>query len=143
MIKRYILHLEFHWGYRPRISLKRMLRPGDRILNGDEMGTLKLCPECQDGLLHEPDWRAALKNLQSVRPTLAPDPGSWHRSPRAMDFNAPPSPPDAVFRFLELCETSLDYKQGEVITYDHCLWEVDEVMPKNWMRLKLLKEGVF
>lgn len=56
MIKRYILHFEFHWGYRPRISIRRMPRPGDRIMDNGMMGTLEACPNCDgDGLLHRPD----------------------------------------------------------------------------------------
>lgn len=94
MIKRWILHVEFHWGYWPRISFRRVPKPGDRVLNGDEMGTLKLCPECQDGLLHEPDWRAQQK--------LRPYTGSWHATAPAMDLNAKLVDPDASPETLQL-----------------------------------------
>lgn len=75
MIKRYILHLEAHrniFRYRPRISFKRAPRAGDRVKDGGVMGTLRLCPTCQEGFLHEPD---------PVRPKrsrlLPPGPHRW------------------------------------------------------------------
>lgn len=56
MIKRYILHIEFHRGYRPRISFRRVPQPGDRVEDGGEMGTLVACRTCSAmGLLHVPD----------------------------------------------------------------------------------------
>ena len=48
MIARYVLHLEFHWGYVPRISLRRAPRPGDLT----PWGVLVYCEECSgDGFL--------------------------------------------------------------------------------------------
>lgn len=67
MIKRYILHIEFHRGYRPHISFRRVPQPGDRVLDGGVMGTLKRCPTCTDGLLHSPDERPK-KSAESERP---------------------------------------------------------------------------
>lgn len=48
MIYRRILHLEFHWGYWPRVSFRRPLRPGDRLPEG----VLIACETCSGmGLL--------------------------------------------------------------------------------------------
>lgn len=47
MIRRYVLHIEAHIGYRPRISFKRMPRTGDQTPDG----CLVLCPMCQSGYL--------------------------------------------------------------------------------------------
>jgi hypothetical protein len=56
MIRRYILHLEFHWGYRPRISFRRKPRPGDRVMDGGVLGKLITCETCSgDGLLFQSD----------------------------------------------------------------------------------------
>lgn len=56
MIKRYILHIEFRWGYRPHISIKKLPSPGDRIIDGGTPGTLVSCPTCSNaGLLHKAD----------------------------------------------------------------------------------------
>lgn len=58
MIAEYILHLEFHRGYRPRISLRRKPEAGDRVVDGGTPGTLVRCRECGEGFLHVPDLRA-------------------------------------------------------------------------------------
>lgn len=56
MIKRYILHIEFHWGYWPIISFRRTPRHGDRVMDGGEMGTLEACQTCSTvGFLHRAD----------------------------------------------------------------------------------------
>ncbi len=112
MIKRYILHIEAHrnvFRYRPRISFKRAPRHGDRVVDGGVPGTLKLCPECQEGFLHEPDpiWKRAraqkptttplagllveslVRNLASQAVTPPSTTRSPHRSRPAMDFNVP------------------------------------------------------
>lgn len=61
MILIYILHIEFHWGYRPRISIRRKPRVGDRMINGGVPGTLVGCPTCStDGFLHQEDSMAGL-----------------------------------------------------------------------------------
>ena len=75
MIKRYILHFEFHWRYWPRISIKRVPRPGDRVFDGGEWGTLIACPECSgDGLLHlvesEDDSSTLPEELAAADPNL-------------------------------------------------------------------------
>ncbi|MFL6416809.1 MAG: hypothetical protein ACJ74Y_14190 [Bryobacteraceae bacterium] len=67
MIKRYILHLEFHKGYWPPIiSFRRMPRHGDRMVDGGVPGTLIGCPTCSTtGFLHRPDqFPEFLKDLQ-------------------------------------------------------------------------------
>ncbi len=70
MILRYILHVEFHWGYRPRINLRRAPRSGDRVTDGGIPGTLRRCALCGDGFLHEPDPRAVpAKGGQQRHPT--------------------------------------------------------------------------
>jgi hypothetical protein len=56
MIKRWVIHTEFHWGYWPRFSIKRLRRAGERVSDGGQMGTLVVCPECSgEGLLHRLD----------------------------------------------------------------------------------------
>jgi len=47
VILRYVLHIEAHRGYRPRVSFRRAPRPGDIT----PWGVLELCPQCQDGHL--------------------------------------------------------------------------------------------
>lgn len=114
MIKRYVLHIEAHrnvFRYRPRISFKRAPRHGDRVVDGGILGTLKLCPLCQEGFLHEPDPRpswARPKAKVRTRPSLLsmvladlirnasrPDPyptrprRSYHTPRPAFDYNAP------------------------------------------------------
>src|SRR3954467_14874548 len=71
MIKRYILHIEAHKWHLPRISFKRAPKHGDRVMDGGVMGTLKLCPECQEGFLHEPDPpRVHRPRPRPTRPTM-------------------------------------------------------------------------
>lgn len=54
MIRRYILHLEFHKGYKPTISFKRAPYHGQRCVDGGELVILKRCPTCSGvGLLSE------------------------------------------------------------------------------------------
>jgi hypothetical protein len=55
MIARWVIHLEAHRGYRPRLSIRRFPRPGDRVVDGGLTGTLVRCRECGDGLLHQVD----------------------------------------------------------------------------------------
>lgn len=55
MIWIYILHIEFHKGYWPKISIKRKPKHGQYAVDGGYPGTLKLCPTCQDGFLFEQD----------------------------------------------------------------------------------------
>lgn len=60
MIARFELRLEAHRGYRPRLSLRRVPRPGDRFVNGDEPGHLVGCRECSGtGTLHVADQRSS------------------------------------------------------------------------------------
>lgn len=56
MIRRYVLHLEFHLGYRPRVSLRRAPRPGDEVVEMGVTGVLVPCTTCStQGLLFQPD----------------------------------------------------------------------------------------
>jgi hypothetical protein len=56
MIARFIVHIEVHRGYRPRLSIRRAPRPGDRTVDGGMPGVLIACRECDgEGLLHRPD----------------------------------------------------------------------------------------
>jgi hypothetical protein len=55
-IKRYILHVEWHPGYRPHISIRKMPRPGQRVVDGGVSGVLESCSNCSgDGMLLRPD----------------------------------------------------------------------------------------
>jgi hypothetical protein len=72
VIVRYILHIEAHWGYRPRISLRRAPRSGDRVTDGGVPGTLRRCALCGEGFLHEPD------------PIAIPTRGGQQRHPTAL-----------------------------------------------------------
>ena len=41
---------------RLRAAGDALAKPGDRIVNGDQMGTIVTCPTCDgDGILHDPD----------------------------------------------------------------------------------------
>ena len=55
MISRWIVQVEVHRGYRPRLSIRRVPRPGDRVVDGGVPGILVRCGDCGDGLLHRPD----------------------------------------------------------------------------------------
>lgn len=55
MILRLLVHVEWHLGYGWTIAVHRMPRPGDRVVNAGEPGTLQRCPLCGDGFLHIPD----------------------------------------------------------------------------------------
>lgn len=46
MISRWIVHFECHWGYRPRFSIRRAPRVGDRVVDGGEAGVLVACRDC-------------------------------------------------------------------------------------------------
>lgn len=60
MIRRYILHLEWNRGYRPRVSLRRAPRGGDRVMDGGEPGQLMCCHECgSTGFMFRPDRQPA------------------------------------------------------------------------------------
>lgn len=93
MIKRYVLHIEAHKRHLPRVSFKRAPRAGDRVVDGGVPGTLKLCPVCEEGLLHEPDRR---KTRSNVTP---PGPHKWlggycvDCENNALFCPYPPSPP--------------------------------------------------
>ena len=89
MIKRYILHLEFHWGYRPRISFRRAPRHGDRVMDGGEMGTLIACQACSGvGLLHQAD---VIKLPEGVMPNLYPEGARVCKCINLADEFMPPS----------------------------------------------------
>lgn len=51
MIFRRMLHIEWHRGYRPRVSLRRPAQPGDVVWNGDVLCVLDRCYPCGEGLM--------------------------------------------------------------------------------------------
>lgn len=53
-LRRYVLHVEWHPGYRLRLSIRRERRDGDFVLNGDEPSTLVRCQACEDGFFAKP-----------------------------------------------------------------------------------------
>jgi hypothetical protein len=56
MTKRYILHIEWHKGYKPRFSIRRVPRHGDKVFDGGEKGTLIACQTCSTtGFLFKSD----------------------------------------------------------------------------------------
>jgi hypothetical protein len=55
VILRYLLHLEWHCGYRPTVKMRRAPREGDRVVDGGEPGTLVRCRGCGAGFLHQMD----------------------------------------------------------------------------------------
>lgn len=56
MIKRWTIHLEFHWGYWPRFYIRPQPKAGERHIDGGLPGVLVNCKECSGvGLLHQPD----------------------------------------------------------------------------------------
>lgn len=110
MIARYLLHLEAHRGHRPRLSLRRAPRPGDRVVDGGIPGTLAACEPCSgEGFLVEPG--RPLTVLERVRyqlaagvripprllglPPLAPQPATPPAGPYS-GFVTPPSGPTEV-----------------------------------------------
>lgn len=111
MIKRYILHIEFHWGYRPHISLRRAPRHGDRVVDGGEMGTLEACDKCSTvGFLHRADVDP--RTLVQPEPTPMPD----QETAPSIDINAAAylieSP--EVLR-LDYTHGTRTYKTGETV----------------------------
>lgn len=73
-IRRYVVHAEWHPGYRPRFSIRRAPRAGDRVTDGDETGTLRPCCECSTvGFLFVPDRRPATMLGWREVPTDDPD----------------------------------------------------------------------
>lgn len=118
MIKRWTIHFEYHWGYWPRFSIRRNPRHGDRVVDGGVPGTLKRCPTCQDGFLHEPDLimtgvtetdlglkidlrcsdavvEKFMEDVRRMASFIDRPGGSNHKSNLAMDLNAP-MPSDIV-----------------------------------------------
>ena len=51
MIARWVLHVEWHWGYRLRVSFRRAPRSGDRVMNGGVPCVLERCYHCGEGFL--------------------------------------------------------------------------------------------
>jgi hypothetical protein len=65
-----VVHAEWHRGYGllPILYVRRAPRPGDRVVDGGQAGTLELCPACSGlGLLHVADHHP-----EPTRPTEAP-----------------------------------------------------------------------
>jgi hypothetical protein len=156
MIKRYILHVEFHWGYWPTISIHRAPMVGDRVVDGDIPGTLVGCKECSGvGLLHQPDSFAGLW------PEVAGPLGGFTgfrverdlpRGDNRMIFESFPWPYEVVYRnntdkitgaadieirndvvtkTLYLGPTSLNYKVGETVWHENRDWVVKEFVPNE------------
>lgn len=64
-IHRYVVHAEWHPGYRPHFFIRRAPRAGDLVLNGDEPSRLVPCRGCGTvGFFAEP--------ITPLRPTAAP-----------------------------------------------------------------------
>jgi hypothetical protein len=81
MIRQYVVHIEWHRGYRPRLSIRRRPRHGDRVVDGGEPGTLIACRECGgDGMLHLRDRPPAASAPTSLDMDLDPEPSK--RGPR-------------------------------------------------------------
>lgn len=145
MIKRYVLHIEAHRRRLPRISFKRAPRPGDRVVDGGIPGTLRRCPTCQEGFLHEPDPRPVYSRPKpSPKPSLlglfvselakSIDQGrssrvrpvrSHHRPRPAMDLNGP--------QHVEL-------KVKEKKPVEHVELQVEEETPAEHVELKIEEE---
>lgn len=79
MIARFVLHLEAHRGYWPRVSFRRLPRAGDRVADGGEPGILVRCRQCGDGLLHQPDSGVGRlrPRPESSRPSHGRPIGGW------------------------------------------------------------------
>lgn len=66
MIKQWILHIEFHRGYRPRVSFRRVPRAGSRTIDGGIPGTIVPCRECGHATMFQPD--AGFPRMSSLAP---------------------------------------------------------------------------
>lgn len=51
MIFRRLLHIEWHRGRRPRLSLRRLPQAGDVVWNGDVLCVLDRCDPCGEGFM--------------------------------------------------------------------------------------------
>ena len=75
MIARWIVHVEIHRGYRPRLSVRRAPCHGDRVVDGGVAGILVACRVCSGvGFLHradEPSPGVLPQSLDSTVPDTA------------------------------------------------------------------------
>lgn len=55
MIKRWVVHVELHRGYRPHFSIRRLPRVGTRMIDGGIHGTVVPCRECGHPTMFQPD----------------------------------------------------------------------------------------
>jgi hypothetical protein len=75
VIKRYILHIEFHWGRWPTVLLREFPKPGDEVVEGDVPGRLVPCRECgTSGFLFEPKYKPVMRGQQRHPTATAPVP---------------------------------------------------------------------
>lgn len=154
MIKNYILHIEAHKRRLPRISFKRAPRPGDRVVSDGVPGTLKSCPTCKDGFLHEPDPRPLFPRPKATRPKRPAKPGllvliaealadsssqrrSYHAPRRAMDYNAPTHVELKVKK--KKAAEHVELKVEEEQPVEHVELKVEEEQPVEHVELKLEK----
>jgi hypothetical protein len=170
VIKRYILHIEWHLRRRPHISLRRIPKHGEKGTDGGLTGTFINCQSCSGvGQLFEPD-EYPLPNVQpeDMDDILVRRPRqSWHESPRAMDFNMPVAeaprpwdmnwtesrpdiPPVWVSEERELPEpetelilgpASMSYPVDSIVWYKKSEWRVLEFEPGKRVRLRKLPVG--
>lgn len=93
MIARWVLQVEVHVGYWPRVSFRRAPRPGDAVVDGGVPGVLVACPECSGGgLLLEPDREvcgAAHPDHPDARCVRSPHEDDWHTLNRPTPAAAP------------------------------------------------------
>lgn len=114
MIKRWTIHLEFHRGYWPKFYIRPNPRHGDRVVDGGVLGTLKRCPTCQDGFLHDPDlvMTSVTETDRGLKVTLR-RPSSNHIPSPAIDLNASPT----VSVPLPMTTKSSVHKVGDIVEY--------------------------
>jgi hypothetical protein len=51
------------------VKFRKKAKPGDRIVNGGQMGTIVTCPTCDgDGILHDPDEKPEPSTPEESQP---------------------------------------------------------------------------
>jgi hypothetical protein len=125
VIKRYILHFEFHKGYWPIISFRRVPKHGDRVEDGGVMGTLIACKACSGvGLLHVAD---EIKLPEGVVPSIMPEP----KLGKYMDKNKLYILYDRDLRTVSMLPRLGDPLTEVLIGSDSLEYEVDEIVSFN------------
>jgi hypothetical protein len=88
MIKQWILHIEWHWGYWPRISITPKIKHGQIGSDGGQTGHFVYCKECSGkGTLFVPD--------EDPRLRIRPEPSMYDvlsQPVREDDDQMPPEP---------------------------------------------------